>query len=170
MGLAPLLLHRDAVEAKVALPLRLSSPEVMSTLPFCLMRPSAGSQMKAASMSPRSQAAAIWLGCMFMISSSLGLMPHCSSAYIVWKCVVDTKGTPSFLPFRSAGLTMPEPLRTTSASASLMSSRIQKSCRSTPRLTAAASGLDPITPICTSPDAIAVETLAPDSNWRQLTL
>ena len=89
---------------------------------------------------------------------------------MAWKCVVETNGTPSFLPFRSAGFSMPEPLRTTSASASLMSSRIQNSCRSTPRLTAAASGLEPMTPICTSPEAIAVATLAPESNWRQLTL
>ena len=47
-----------------------------------------------------------------------------------------------------------------------MSSRIHTSCRSTPRLTAAASGLEPMTPSCTSPEAIAVATLAPESNWR----
>ena len=121
-------------------------------------------------MSPRSQAAAIWFGCMLSSFTSAGLMPHVSSANMVWKCVVETNGTAIFLPRKSVGLLMPAPLRATIASASLMSSMIQNSCRSTPRLTAAVNGLEPMTPICTSPDAMPVATLAPESNLRQLIL
>ena len=64
---------------------------------------------------------------------------------------------------------MPEPSRATSASASAMSSTIHTSCMSTPWLTPAAIGLEPASAIWTSPDAIAVITLAPLSNCRYST-
>ena len=59
---------------------------------------------------------------------------------------------------------IPDPSRTTRASAEAMSSKIQTSSASTPRLIAAAAGLDPDNAICTSPDAMAPITLAPESN------
>ncbi len=104
---------------------------------------------------------------MLRMVSSFGLMPNCSRANSVWKWVVEAKGTPSFLPLRSCGATMPEPSRTTSASAEAMSSKIQTTSTSTPRLIAAAAGLDPDNAICTSPEAMALITLAPESNLRQ---
>ena len=83
--------------------------------------------------------------------------------------MVETNGTPTFLPTRSSTLAMPEPSRATSASAEAMSSTIQTSSMSTPWLTPAAIGLEPASAICTSPDAIAVITLAPESNCRYST-
>ena len=117
--------------SKVALPFLLSSPEVIEHLAGLLdarRAPDPTRRRRRCRRAPRPRRSG-WAACS-ATARSLGLMPHCSSANMVWKCVVETKGTPSFLPLRSAGLSMPEPLRTTSASASLMSSRIQKSCRS----------------------------------------
>ena len=62
------------------------------------------------------------------------------------------------------------PLRTTSASAAAMSSRIQKSSTSIPWLIAVAMPVDPTSPSWTSPDAIARITSPPPPNWRQLIL
>ena len=81
-----------------------------------------------------------------------------------------TKGVATFLPFRSLTLLMPLPLRTISASASAMSSRIQNSLMSWPWLAAAVIGLEPASPICTSPEAIALMTSPPPPNMRQLIL
>src|SRR5207249_6921031 len=65
---------------------------------------------------------------------------------------------------------MPEPLRTTNASDLPILSRIQNSSSSTPRLADAASPVEPMTPIGTSPDAIALVTSPPELNWRHLIL
>ena len=59
-------------------------PDVTSTLPERLTLASTGSQMKVASMSPRSHAAATSGGRMFMILTSLGLTLASSSATSVW--------------------------------------------------------------------------------------
>ncbi len=48
-----------------------------------------------------------------------------------------------------------------------MSSTIQNSSTSSPRLTPAAIGLDPASAIWTAPEAMALITLAPESNLRQ---
>jgi hypothetical protein len=40
---------------------------------------------------------------MFSSFTSVGLMPHVSSANMVWKCVVETNGTAIFLPRKSVG-------------------------------------------------------------------
>ncbi|MOA30418.1 hypothetical protein D3C78_1515090 [compost metagenome] len=82
--------------------------------------------------------------------------------------MVDTYGTAIFLPTRSAGLLMPLPLRTTSASDSPITPVTRKVWIGRPRLAAAASGLEPILPIGTSPEATAAITSAPLSNLRQL--
>mgnify|MGYP006992520129 CR=1 FL=1 len=89
---------------------------------------------------------------------------------MVWKCVVELNGMAIFLPFRSASELMPEPFLATSASAAPMSSRIQKSSSGSPRETAAAMPAEPISPICTAPDAIALITSPPPPNCFQLTL
>ena len=65
---------------------------------------------------------------------------------------------------------VPLPLRTISASASAMSSRIQKSLMSWPWLAAATMGLEPASPSCTSPLAMALMTSPPPPNMRQLIL
>ena len=48
-----------------------------------------------------------------------------------------------------------------------MSSAIQNSSISRPRLIPAAMGLEPAMAICTSPSAMALIIWAPESNWRQ---
>ena len=81
-----------------------------------------------------------------------------------------TNGVATFLPVRSFTLLMPLPLRTISASASAMSSRIQNSLMSWPWLAAATIGLEPASPSCTSPLAMALITSPPPPNMRQLIL
>ena len=120
-------------------------------------------------MSPRSQAAAISGGCRLRISTSFGSTPKCSSANSRWKWVVETNGTPTFFPARSSIFEMPEPSRATSASAAAMSSTIQTSWMSSCWLAPVAMPAEPASAICTSPDAIAVITLAPESNCRYST-
>ncbi len=107
---------------------------------------------------------------MFRICTSLALMRQMSfRASSRWKCDVDTKGTPTFLPTRSLGFSMPEPLRAISASDLPILSRIQKSCMSTPRVTAAVIPVDPNTPTGTSREANALEMSPAELNWRQST-
>jgi hypothetical protein len=67
-------------------------------------------------------------------------------------------------------LLMFEPLRATSASASAMSAEIQNSLMSWPWLAAAVNGLEPVSPIWTSPEAMARITSPPPENMRQLIL
>ena len=74
------------------------------------------------------------------------------------------------MPFRSLIALMPLPLRAISASAAAMSSRIQKSWMSWPWLAAAVIGELPASPMCTSPEAIALMTSPPPPNMRQLIL
>ena len=62
------------------------------------------------------------------------------------------------------------PSRATSASALAMSAEIQNSWMSWPWLAAAVSGLEPTSPICTSPEAMARITSPPPANMRQLIL
>ena len=104
--------------SKVALPQLLRSPEVSSTRPFSFMRPSAGSHTKPPWMSPRSQAATMSGGDMSSTSRLSGAMLNCSSANIMWKCVVEPKGTAMVLPTMSCGAVIES--STTSASASLI--------------------------------------------------
>ncbi|MNI40799.1 hypothetical protein D3C73_950350 [compost metagenome] len=66
-------------------------------------------------------------------------------------------------------LLMPEPLRATRASDLPMLSRIQNSCRSTPRVAADVMPVEPSTPTGTLPEASAVEMSPPEVNWRQST-
>ena len=80
--------------------------------------------------------------------------------------MVATNGTPTFLPARSSTFEMPLPFRATSASAAAISSTIQTSWMSSCWLTPVAMPAEPARAICTSPDAIAVITLAPESNCR----
>ena len=61
-------------------------------------------------------------------------------------------------------LLMPDALRAMSASALAMSAEIQNSLMSCPWLAAAVSGLEPASPICTSPEAIARITSPPPPN------
>src|ERR1700742_4085536 len=121
-------------------------------------------------MLPRSHAAATSGGRRLTIFTDDGSKPACCSATSAWKCDVDTYGTPGVLPFRSASLLTPDPLRATSASASLMLSRIQNSERSTPCESPAAIGLEPASPSCTEPDASARITSAPLPSLRYVTL
>lgn len=103
--------------------------------------------MNVAWMSPRCHAARTSGGRMLRICTSAGFTFACSSATIVWKCVVELKGIAIFLPFKSATELIPEPFFTTNASASPMSSRIQKSSSGSPRDTAAEIPADPTSPI-----------------------
>ena len=82
------------------------------------MRPSAGSQTNPPLMSPRSQAATMSGGDMSSTSRSFGEMLNCSSANIMWKWVVEPKGTAMVFPLRSCGAVTES--STTSASALLM--------------------------------------------------
>ena len=59
-------------------------PEVAITLPLLLTFDSTGSQMKAASMSPRSQAAAISGGRMFITVTLLGSTPELLISAMSW--------------------------------------------------------------------------------------
>ena len=86
----------------------------------------------------------------------------------MWKCVVETKGTPTRLPLRSSGAAMPAPSRTTIASASAMFSTIQNSSIGSLRLNPAAIGLDPAIAMSISPEDIALITFEPESNLRKL--
>lgn len=107
---------------------------------------------------------------MFRMRTSRGLIfQTCSSPTSRWKCEVDTNGVATRLPFRSAVPLMPEPLRATSASDLPMLSRIQNSCRSTPRVAAEVMPVEPSTPTGTLPEASAVEMSPPEVNWRQST-
>ncbi|MDR9037071.1 hypothetical protein FEP51_00429 [Burkholderia multivorans] len=121
-------------------------------------------------MSPRVHAAATSGGRRLTIFTSFGLTPAACSATSVWKCDVDTNGTPIFLPLSAAMLVTPEPLRATSASASLMLSSTQNSEMSSPCDKPAAIGLEPASPSCTEPDASARITSAPLSSLRNVTL
>src|SRR4030095_16255435 len=104
---------------------------------------------------------------MLSTCASEGLTPACCIAYRSWKCEVDTKGVPIFLPLRSAIVLMPLPLRATSASAPAISSRIQNRSTSMPWLIAVAIPVDPTSPSCTSPDAIARVTSPPPPPLRR---
>ncbi len=70
------------------------------------------------------------------------------------------------LPFRSASEFTPEPLRATSASASLMLSSTQKTSIGTPCDSAAAMGDEPASPIWMAPEASARTTSAPLPSLR----
>ncbi|MCY1459068.1 hypothetical protein D9M71_765090 [compost metagenome] len=70
-------------------------------------------------------------------------------------------------PIRSCGFSMPLPLRTTSASAALIWAETMNATIGRLREAAAASGLEPRLPICTSPEAIAVTTSGPLLKRRQ---
>src|SRR3546814_17151369 len=87
-----------------------------------------------------------------------------------WKCDVETNGTATFLPIRSCGVLMPEPLRATSASDRPMLSRIQKRSISTPRVTAEVMHVDPRTPTGTAPDAKGGAITPAEQNWRTTNL
>ena len=65
---------------------------------------------------------------------------------------------------------IPLPLRATNASAAAMSSRIQNRSTSIPWLIAVATPVEPTSPSCTSPEAMARITSPPPPNWRQLIL
>ncbi len=64
----------------------------MITLPSFFTSASTGSQMNVAWMSPRCQAARTSGGRMLRICTSAGFTFACSSATIVWKCVVELNG------------------------------------------------------------------------------
>ncbi|MCY1290852.1 hypothetical protein D9M70_400150 [compost metagenome] len=73
------------IPSKVALPVSAAIwPEVVSTVPDCLSLASTGSQIKVASMSPRSHAAATSGGRMLTMRTSFGLTLARSSATSVW--------------------------------------------------------------------------------------
>ncbi|MNN61761.1 hypothetical protein D3C81_1770130 [compost metagenome] len=71
------------------------------------------------------------------------------------------------LPIRSSGFSILLPLRTTSASAALICAETMKATIGRPREVAAANGLEPRLPSCTSPEAMAVITSAPLLKRRQ---
>ena len=83
---------------------------------------------------------------------------------------MDANGVPTFLPTRSFQPLMPEPLRETNWSDAAISSRMYTKRRSWPWLVAVASGLEPTSPICTSPELMALITSPPPPNMRQLIL
>src|SRR4029453_19259509 len=145
-------------------------PDDVITLPSFFTSARTGSQMNVAWMSPRAHAARTSGGRMLRICTSAGLIFACSSATIVWKWVVELNGTAIFLPLRSVTVLMPEPFLTTSASASPMSSRIQKTSYGSPRDSAAEMPAEPTSPICTAPEAIPLITSPPPPNCFQLTL
>ena len=120
-------------------------------------------------MSPRAHAAATSGGRRLTIFTSFGLTPAACSATSVWKCDVDTNGTPIFLPFSDATFVTPEPLRATSASASLMLSSTQNSEMSSPATARPRSSRAGFAELH-GPDASARITSAPLSSLRNVTL
>ena len=70
--------------SKVGRPFFAMAPAEVSTVPSFFTRARTGSQMKVASMSPRSQAAAIYGGRMFSTCTSRGFTPASDSAKSSW--------------------------------------------------------------------------------------